>query len=760
MKATAIAATFILLGSSLSYAVTTNFLQDDLADDFKAGKTENVVISNLGQVSLALEAKTLLEKRKTVSAVFAVAKLSDGSLIAATGPEGLILKYSNGKWKKLFKVDQPYAFSLAVGKSDKIYVGTAGTEGHIYELTPDGQSKVIFRDSSVNYIWALRLLKGGKLLAATGSKGKVFQIDKSGAKCIFTYKQKNIISMAPGAEGKIYLGTDTAGVLYVLEPGRKDGEYASRAIYDANEDQICAITVADDGAVYFATASGKAAPGQARAFLKKPAGRPETKPATQPATQPATVPATTQATTQATKPATTQATKPALVGPETMKMLGARRPPTGGTSKGVTPSRDVPGKTNAIYHLDRLGFVSEIFRDKLDICALVWHKGKLYAGTWPDGWMLEINPDTEEIRTAAKADAKFIYSINIDQQGRIIYTAGSPGRIVQLGPDLAKTGTFTSKVHGADQIARWGRLLADFTKPKDAKADAKIQTRISSVKDKEDPAWSDWTAAKSLAKSQLITSPSARFIQYKLTLTSEGRQSTVVDKIRLAYMQDNQAPQFQSLQVQLPNQTGSSSEARPPKTPKPKTFKVSWKASDPNSDKLIYNVYLRLADQQYWIELEKDYKKTTYQWDPISVPDGEYQFKVVASDRPSNPADMYLTTARLSDPFIVDNTPPQVRNLKAVPPEKVRAARAELVLTANLVDNLSEIAGAWIRVNGQKDWQYIAPADEIYDSKEEYIETILARPSAGPVLITLKVKDRAGNIGYGKLIVPPQKNID
>jgi hypothetical protein len=93
----------------------------------------------------------------------------------------------------------------------------------------------------------------------------------------------------------------------------------------------------------------------------------------------------------------------------------------------------------------------------------------------------------------------------------------------------------------------------------------------------------------------------------------------------------------------------------------------------------------------------------------------------------------------------VDNTPPVINDLKcSLTPE------GKVLIEGNLVDGLSEISGAWVTVNAGKDWQYLAPADELYDSKTERLETILpVKAKKKPIMITIKVDDRAGNTGFG-----------
>ena len=50
--------------------------------------------------------------------------------------------------------------------------------------------------------------------------------------------------------------------------------------------------------------------------------------------------------------------------------------------------------------------------------------------------------------------------------------------------------------------------------------------------------------------------------------------------------------------------------------------------------------------------------ETTFEWDTRTVTDGQYQVKVVASDALANPPGDGKTTSRVSEYYVVDNTPP------------------------------------------------------------------------------------------------------
>jgi outer membrane protein assembly factor BamB len=733
--------TVLVLAATPVFAVSTAFWQDSQSTDFKAGKTENLVITNTGKVSLGLQVTKLLESRTDVTTVFDVRLLPGGEILAGGGPEGLLLVYKNKKWETLYKSDQPYIFSLEVAPNGTIYLGTGGNAGKVIEISPASkEGKVLFENKDVQYIWSMKRLSDGKILAATGPKGKLFLIDKTGAKEIFSCKQKNIQSLVVGPDGSIYVGTDTEGLVYKIQ--FQNGKYTSRAIYDAAEEEISALALDTQGILYAATASSNTASDQAKCYLTK---------------LPGTLTSTTSCPTSGpAKKADPQRRRPSKPGMSIPTMPSTSSGPMSMPFSG-------PAKGNAVYRIDTLGFVSEVFRDQVNINSMILEKGKIYLGTGPDGFIFAVDPATEEVSLFAKTAAGYVNALQLASSGEIVLGTGNPGQVIELGPTLAKTGTLTSKVFDAGQISRWGNI--DLTIDPASSGTVSVQTRSSVIANAEDPGWSEWSKAAAYEKPLSITSPLARYFQYKLTFEAKADASPAVKKVQIAYMQDNRRPHVVSVTVNTgqPDKQGEAqdgegpSEGPPaammPQMPRPKIYRFSWRATDPNGDALRYILSLRRVDTPYWINLEKDMTVPLLQWDPKNVPDGKYELKVLASDKLANPIGMGLSEARISDPFLVDNTPPVVRGLKCKLIES-----GKLLVQAELADETSEIASAYISINAAKNWQYIAPADEIYDSKTELIDTVVpVKVSTCPIMLTIKVTDRAGNIGYGWVLIPQPK---
>src|SRR3954469_13817511 len=65
--------------------------------DFKAGTFDNVVATNLGDLKLSRATRTLLAQDARISAIYALAQAPDGSIYAATGPQGVLLRIDGDK---------------------------------------------------------------------------------------------------------------------------------------------------------------------------------------------------------------------------------------------------------------------------------------------------------------------------------------------------------------------------------------------------------------------------------------------------------------------------------------------------------------------------------------------------------------------------------------------------------------------------------------------------------------------------------------
>ncbi|MEL7088695.1 MAG: hypothetical protein AAGL98_09690, partial [Planctomycetota bacterium] len=247
-----------------------------------------------------------------------------------------------------------------------------------------------------------------------------------------------------------------------------------------------------------------------------------------------------------------------------------------------------------------------------------------------------------------------------------------------------------------------------------------------------------------------VSSPPARFLQYRLSLSKDADTSDtdadgtpVVGKVELAYVTPNLRPAISSLTATYPDFPGVDNPASP-------TMSVSWEATDDNGDRLLYNLdYKPVADTKLaWLELGEDLTDTSFDWDTRKVPDGRYRLRVTADDRLDNPGDMAMTVGRLADPVLIDNTPPVVEALAIEQTGPAGAETAEARLSGRTADRYSPIHSVAYSLGGAALYTPVLPDDLIYDSTNESWSATLRDLSPGGHAVTVRAIDARGNATY------------
>jgi hypothetical protein len=355
----------------------------------------------------------------------------------------------------------------------------------------------------------------------------------------------------------------------------------------------------------------------------------------------------------------------------------------------------------------------------------------------------------------------------LDGPGRRWLGTGGQGAVYRLPGAGADHGRVTSDPEDAGGTARWGALSLE---PGRNLAKVEAETRSGNTST-PDATWSPWT---SVALSDLrgpVKSPSARFLQWRLTLTDPA---TRVDGVRVIYLPANLAPRVNEVQVtelgaeynlswdrgqpasltqDLPGgvhvefQVPSSRSTNPPASDEQAAWArryraVTWKAEDPNDDDLRYRLEIRTPDEDGWKPLAHDLTASPWIWDSATVSDGWYVLRITASDRAANPPAEADSATGTTEPFLVDNTPPAVSDLA------VKGG----VLTGRAVDATSPLKKLEVAVDGAA-WERIFPEDGIPDMPTETIRSDLTPfdLSAGDHVILVRAVDDAGNTGVGRV---------
>lgn len=248
--------------------------------DFRTGKFEHVVATNLGDLKLSRDVKTLLDQDASISAVYCMVQAPDGTIYAGTGPQGVLLRITGEKVETLLKLkDDTNIASLAIDAKGRLLIGTVGDAGKILALptpataTADTHLDEVFADKDIQYIWAMVVTDDGMIYAATGPTGQLIEIKPDGThRTLLTTGEQNIVSLISDGKDTLYAGTDPHGLVYRIN--RKTNE--SFVMYDAAEPEITALALDAKGNLFVAASEASEEPAPTAEPTSEPDhGRPE-----------------------------------------------------------------------------------------------------------------------------------------------------------------------------------------------------------------------------------------------------------------------------------------------------------------------------------------------------------------------------------------------------------------------------------------------------------------------------------------------------
>jgi hypothetical protein len=128
----------------------------------------------------------------------------------------------------------------------------------------------------------------------------------------------------------------------------------------------------------------------------------------------------------------------------------------------------------------------------------------------------------------------------------------------------------------------------------------------------------------------------------------------------------------------------------------------------------------------------EDLDEEHYNFDATVLPDGVYRFRLVASDRKSNdPADARIAE-QVSEPVVIDQTPPTL---------VAAEVGDDKMLHVRVKDALSPIREVMSSLDAAE-WKPVQVADGLLDGKAE---TLLLAPAPKGGLLLLRVTDAAYN---------------
>jgi hypothetical protein len=685
------------------------------------GDARGVSISDTGVVMLAPKVSEVFNTQQTY--VWSSAIDGQGNVYLGTGHDGKLFKVSaSGAGSLFYDATELDVTALAVGRDGSVFAGTS-PDGKVYRITADGKADVYF-DPGDKYIWSLAVMQDGSLAVGTGDSGKLYRVRSAGAKpessLLVSTNQTHVISLAVTAQGDLIAGTDSGGLVLRISPEGK-----MFALFDTQLREIHALAPAPDGSIYALALSDAASSARASAAGATP------------------IP-----TSDGSGVSTSVTVTPVDESGQPLQTPGT-----------IRSRSDVSNARSAVFRILPDGATDVVWSSTTVTAfaiAPALEAGQVLIGTADKGRIYSVTNDGRDTLLLQSTEGQI--SSLILKGGQVFVASSNQGKLFRFGSETIGEGSYESPVRDAKLTASWGRIWWR------GAGNVELQTR-SGNGERPDATWSEWSAPYKNPDGNQISSPRARFIQWRATVRSTSSTTAAsVEDVSVAYLPRNVGPEVLSISA-LPIGVGLQQMAQVVVDPNvessgldpalfgpvvqvpPRRFyqrgarSFQWQAEDRNSDTLEYAIYYRALSEQTFRLLKDKLRDNFYTIDGATLADGRYVIKVIASDAPDNPPGQKLTGERLSEPVDIDNTPPVV---KTQGQPSVTRDTVRIVLVVD--DATGKVKKSDVSVDGAA-WLPVFPDDGIADSGHEVYSIELPVTGAGEHTISLRAFDGSGNVG-------------
>src|SRR5215213_8160589 len=470
------------------------------------GDARGVSISDTGVLMLSPKLTEMFNTQQTY--VWSSVVDNQGNVFLGTGHDGRIYRIpAAGSGALLYDAAELDVTALAIGRDGVLFAGTS-PDGKVYRIAADGKSEVYF-DPGDKYIWSLAIMSDGSLAVGTGDTGKLYRVRAAGANpessLLVSTNQTHVISLAVTAQGDLIAGTDSGGLVLRVSPEGK-----TFALFDTQLREIHALAPAADGSIYALALSDAAATARG----------PSTPSVAQPQSSEGGTPTTSV----------------------TITAIDETGAPIQGQT-GQTRSRsDVSSARSAVFRILPDGAADVVWSSSTVTAFAIapgLQPGSVLIGTADKGRIYSVTNDGRDTLLLQSPEGQISSLLVRNDQ---VYAASSnQGKLFRFGNELVTEGTFESPVKDAKLIASWGRVWWR------GAGTVEVQTR-SGNGERPDATWSDWSTAYRSPDGNQISSPRARFIQWRATVRAGSPSATSwVEDVSVAYLPRNVAPEVLSI---------------------------------------------------------------------------------------------------------------------------------------------------------------------------------------------------------------------
>ena len=217
--------------------------------------------------SVAIRSDGRLEAGPAISLLYATGKGYVWSLASdtagnaylglggTTSGSAAVMKISpDGKASQIFEAKELAVQGLQVATDGSVLAATS-PDGKVYRIPQGGGSATVVFDPAATeekpkYLWDLAIGKGGEIYIAAGAPAVVYRVPAGGGKAEILFKtaDQHIRCLLLGADGTLWAGSDGAGVIYRMDT--KATGARPFAAYAAPRKEITALALDTAGNLY------------------------------------------------------------------------------------------------------------------------------------------------------------------------------------------------------------------------------------------------------------------------------------------------------------------------------------------------------------------------------------------------------------------------------------------------------------------------------------------------------------------------------
>ena len=614
-------------------------------DEMERGTAEGVAIRSDGQ--LRAGPATSLLYSSDASYAWSVAEGADGvsyvGLGGTTAGSAAVMRLGpEGAASKVFSSPEMSVQVLRRVADGSLFAATS-PDGKVYRIPPrGGEVAVVFDSKAVTekprYLWDLAVGPAGELYVATGAPATVYRVFPGAAKSpelLFRTADQHIRSLLLAPDGTLWAGSDGEGVIYRLDtktPGAKPV-----AAYAAAKREITALAIDPAGDV-FAAAVGNKGPVSASGLPPLP------------------VTGSVGVSVTFVSPGSAGAAASNSVVPDGSEIYRI--------AADGTPSRLLSLHDDVVYALAfRNGQIVAASGNRGRIYTVdprtpgsytdVAHLGATQATAFAqgsDGLLVGTSNTGKVYRLADASASKASYTSEVFDAGAFSRWGRVEAQFEAAGFDLfVRTGNVPNPLGGWSE---WVKVRPN-EGPAGAPAGRYAQWRAEFHGGAQLHAVGLNYLQRNVAPvvDEVVVAPGAR-----VAGNAGGLPAGQAQTVQVVF------PSAVAQAISLAQESGST----PLTAQKDRTaITVRWAAHDDNGDDLLFRVLYRGQGETTWRLLKDNVSERFLSFDSALLPDGPYQMKVVASDAPVHTDADTLTGERVSAGFVIDTTPPVVTSLTA-----------------------------------------------------------------------------------------------